>query len=78
MVVLNRFVGMDRKLGRGGACALFGKTFQPSENLKALVYFEGGDLDDLADNERTVLVSAVKAVKKIPPCLIRSKFLVDL
>ena len=59
-------------------CALFGKTFQPSESLKALVYFEGGDLDALYDDERTVLVSAVRAVKKIPPCVIRSKFLVDL
>jgi hypothetical protein len=60
-----------------GACALFGKMFQPSESLKALVYFEGGDLDTLSGDERAVLVSAVKAVKKIPPFGIRSRFLVD-
>jgi len=63
--------------GMAGASALFGKTFQPSESLKALVYFEGGDLDTLSDNERAVLVIAVKKVKKIPPCILRSKFLVD-
>jgi hypothetical protein len=68
--------GMRLDEGMAGACALFGKTFQPSESLKALVYFEGGDLDALSDGERTVLVSAVKAVKIIPPCVIRSKFLV--
>ena len=62
--------------GLAGACALFGKTFQPSESLKALVYYKGGDLETLSGDERAVLVSAVKAVKKIPLCEIRSKFLV--
>jgi len=69
--------GMRLDDAMAGACALFGKTFQPSESLKALVYFEGGDLDALSGDERAVLVSAVKRVKKIPPCIIRSKFLVD-
>lgn len=69
--------GMRLDEGMAGASALFGKTFQPSESLKALVYFEGGDLDALSGYERAVLVSAVKTVKKIPPCIIRSKFLVD-
>jgi len=67
--------GMLLDEGMAGACALFGKTFQPSESLKALVYFEGGDLDTLSSEERSVLVSAVKKVKKIPPCTIRSKVL---
>jgi len=70
--------GMQLDEALAGARALFGKTFQPSESLKALVYFEGGNLDTLSDAERAVLVSAVKAVNKIPPCGIRSKFLVDL
>lgn len=69
--------GMRLDEGMAGACALFGKTFQPSESLKALVYFEGGDLDALSDVERTLLVSAVKRVKKIPLCTIRSKFLLE-
>ncbi|MDO8722816.1 MAG: nucleotidyl transferase AbiEii/AbiGii toxin family protein [Syntrophales bacterium] len=69
--------GMRLDEGMAGACALFGKTFQPSESLKALVYFDGGDLDVLSDVERAILVSAVKRVKKIPLCTIRSKFLLE-
>lgn len=69
--------GMRLDEAMAGACALFGKTFQPSESLKALVYFEGGDLDALSGDERAVLVTAVQRVKKIPLCIIRSKFLVD-
>jgi len=67
--------GMLLDEGMAGACALFGKAFQPSESLKALVYFEGGDLETLSGEERSVLVSAVKKVKKIPPCTICSKLL---
>jgi hypothetical protein len=69
--------GMALDEGMAGACALFGKTFQPSESLKALVYFEGGGLDALSSDDRAFLVSAVKAVRKIPPCGVRSKFLMD-
>ena len=69
--------GMALDEGMAGASALFGKTFQPSESLKALVYFEGGDLDTLSNDERAVLVIAVKKVIKIPHCMIRSKLLVD-
>lgn len=69
--------GMRLDEGMASACALFGKTSQPSESLKALVYFEGGDLDALSDVEQAILVSAVKRVKKIPLCTIRSKFLLD-
>ena len=69
--------GMRLDQGLAGACALFGKAFQPSESLKTLVYFEGGDLDSFSLDERSVLISAVKAVKNIPPCAIRSKTLID-
>jgi hypothetical protein len=70
--------GMLLDEGLAGASALFGKTFQPSESLKALVYFEGGDLDSLSVDDRTVLVNAVKKVKNIPPCSIRSGLLQDV
>ena len=69
--------GMALDEGLAGSRALFGKAFQPSESLKALVYFEGGDLDSLSAVDRAVLVSAVKTVKKIPHCSIRSQRLVD-
>jgi len=74
-VMLKHGMLLDEALA--GAGALFGKTFQPSESLKALVYFEGGDMDTLSGEERAILVSAVKKVKKIPLSAIRSRFLME-
>lgn len=45
--------------------------------LKALVYFEGGDLDMLPTDERALLVSAVKNVKSLPACTLLSLELVS-
>jgi hypothetical protein len=55
-------------LGRGLAAArtMYGHNFQPSESLKALVYFAGGDLDSVARPERETLIKAVNAVRKLP------------
>lgn len=46
--------------------AMYGHNFQPSESLKALVYFAGGDLDSVARPERETLIKAVNAVRKLP------------
>lgn len=73
--MLKHGVALDE--GMAGASALFGKAFQPSESLKALVFFEGGDLDTLSADIRSLLVSSVKKVKKLPLCATRSKLLVD-
>ena len=43
-----------------------GPAFQPSESLKALVYFEGGDLDSLAETTRQLLIHAATAVGDLP------------
>lgn len=61
-------VSANVSLARGLAAArqLYGGTFQPSESLKALVYFEGGDLDTLAAEEKQTLVRAVSAVRALP------------
>jgi len=40
--------------------------FQPSECLKALVYFEGGDLHDLTLEEKGTLIDAVSDVDDLP------------
>jgi hypothetical protein len=61
--------------GLGGANALFGKRFQPSECLKALVYFEGGDLSDLSAAEKLTLKAAVAKSALIPKLQIISKSL---
>lgn len=52
--------------GLAGARALFGASFQPSEALKALVYFKDGDLSDLSTNDKTLLVQAAGAVQDLP------------
>jgi len=58
--------GTSHAIGLGSASALFGPAFQPSECLKALVYFEGGDLDVLTPNVKNQLIGAVKRVDDIP------------
>lgn len=58
--------GISLALGLGVACALFGPAFQPSECLKALVYFEGGDLESLSRHIRETLIASVMAVDDLP------------
>jgi hypothetical protein len=58
--------GQDLAKALGGAKAMYGYTFQPSESLKAMTYFEGGDLQSLSRQEREVLIEAAKLVKSIP------------
>jgi hypothetical protein len=52
--------------GLAAASALYTASFQPSESLKALTYFEGGDLADLRKEDRQTLVTAARAVRHIP------------
>jgi Nucleotidyl transferase AbiEii toxin, Type IV TA system len=58
--------GVDLSKGLAAARALFGMAFQPSECLKALVYFEDGDLNTLTKAEKTGLIAAVRAVRELP------------
>lgn len=46
---------------------------QPSESLKALVYFSDGDLRTLSMDEKTTLVKAVSAVRELPEVAIVSR-----
>jgi hypothetical protein len=57
-------VRLDR--GLAAAQALYGATFQPSESLKALVYFEGGDLHTLSQEDKHGLVETVRAIRGLP------------
>lgn len=52
--------------GLAAARQLFGLSFQPSESLKALVFFEDGDLHLLTRVERSTLVNAVSEVRDLP------------
>jgi len=51
---------------------LFGPNFQPSESLKALVFFKDGDLNTLSASEKNTLIEAVKQVRDLPEVLLRS------
>ena len=59
--------GLSLQDGLSCAKALFGKAFQPSEALKTLTWFKGGDLADLSAEIKQSLIHAVNAVEEIPP-----------
>jgi len=63
--------GTSLALGLGAARALFGPAFQPSECLKALVYFEGGDLEILSPLLKDRLIASVRAVGDLPQVSLR-------
>lgn len=68
--------GVDLSRGLASAACMYGKAnFQPSECLKALVYFEGGDLDDLPSDEKRTLIQAVSRVRDLPATRVVSKSL---
>jgi Nucleotidyl transferase AbiEii toxin, Type IV TA system len=57
---------IDLADGLAGARALYGLQFQPSESLKALTWFEGGDLDLIDPVTRKRLIVAAASVKDLP------------
>ncbi len=58
--------GTRLEIGLAAAEKMFQPTFPPSESLKALVYFEGGDLARLPTEDRAVLTQAVARVRALP------------
>jgi hypothetical protein len=54
--------GLSLERGLAAAATLFGPSFQPSESLRALTYFQGGDLGTLTQADRTTLHAAASAV----------------
>lgn len=67
--------GTSLSRGLASARLLYGPNFQPSESLKALVYFHDGDLQTLTASEKQTLVDAVKAVRDLPNVTLRSSSL---
>jgi hypothetical protein len=65
--------GASLERGLAGAGALYGAAFQPSESLKALVYFQGGDLGGLSEEDRRCLLQAVSVVRDLPRVTIASR-----
>jgi hypothetical protein len=54
---------------------LFGSAFQPGESLKALVYFDDGDVPTLAVEDRRILIESVRLVRDLPEVVLRSPHL---
>jgi hypothetical protein len=66
---------VDLATGLAAARLLFAPTFQPSESLKALVYFGDGDLDTLPPEDKRTLVAGAGAVRELPAATRRSSSL---
>ncbi|MFT3777163.1 MAG: hypothetical protein QM772_02605 [Ottowia sp.] len=66
---------MSLPRGLASARQLFGPNFQPSESLKALVYFNDGDLQTFTADEKKTLVAEVRAVRNLPELGLRSNSL---
>lgn len=64
--------GVSLPRGLSAARELYGSNFQPSESLKAMVYFDDGDLGVLTRAERASLVKASSAVRDLPTVAILS------
>ncbi|MDQ3774161.1 MAG: nucleotidyl transferase AbiEii/AbiGii toxin family protein [Pseudomonadota bacterium] len=58
--------GVSLSSGLAAARALYGLAFQPSESLKAMVYFEGGDLNSLSTEDKETLIDAASGVRDLP------------
>lgn len=67
--------GVSLARGLASARLFFGPNFQISESLKALVYFNDGDLHTLTKEEKGALVDAAGAVRDLPDVVLRSKLL---
>ena len=58
--------GVSLERGLAIAREMFGTRFQPSESLKAMTWFEGGDLDQLGDDDKATLIKFSSSVGKLP------------
>lgn len=65
--------GASLAKGLSAAREMYGLTFQPSESLKAMTYFQGGDLNTLTQDEKNSIVAAVGNVRDLPDVAILSR-----
>ena len=63
--------GIRLDTGLAAAEKIFQPTFAPSESLKALVYFEGGDMKRLSASDRATLVETARSVKTLPSVVLK-------
>jgi hypothetical protein len=71
--MVNAGIALDK--GLAAARLMFGQAFQPAESLRAMTYFEGGDLHLLTDQDRRTLIQAARAVRRLPDVQLLSQAL---
>lgn len=64
--------GVSLADGLAAARELFGPNFQPSESMKALIFFNDGDLNTLTESEKKILIDATCAIRTLHKAVIRS------
>ena len=57
--------GVSLSHGLSSAKAIYGNAFQPMVALKALTYFEGGDLAELSEIDKETLLNAAKCIESL-------------
>jgi hypothetical protein len=70
--------GVSLSKGLASARVLYGSNFPVIESMKALSYFEDGDLQMLTANEKNSLVEAAGLVRELPEVRILSRRLIAL
>lgn len=68
--------GVSLPHGLAAAKLMYGRNFQPTESLKALTYFHGGDLQEVSQQDRQTLIQAARDVGDLPDVAIASRDLV--
>lgn len=58
--------GVSLETGLAAAQRMFHPTFAPAEAMKALVYFEDGDMARLSMEDRAVLIEATRRLRSLP------------
>lgn len=57
--------GVRLEAGLGAAQALFGPSFPPAEAVRAMTYFQGGDLETLTSEDKRTLTQATQKAGRI-------------
>lgn len=70
--------GVSLARGLASARLLYGANFQPMASLKALTYFNDGNLKTLRENEKNTLKKAAESVDKLPAVELLSRSLSEV
>jgi hypothetical protein len=69
--------GLHLEKGLGAASSLFPKMFPPAEAVRALTYFEGGDVRMLSQEDRATLIATAGSIGPAEPMPLLSRDLTE-